>query len=237
MLTQIAQFIADPQNDFRGETTRTLLLAVVPTLLAILIAIPLGVLVAQRPLAAFIATNTSGLARSIPTIAFLAIMLPLLGIGFRPMVVGLTLLGIAPILLNTIAGLRGVDPATIEAGRGMGMTGWQLLARIRIPLVLPVIAAGVRTAGVQIVATVPVAGLIGGGGYGDYILKGINLLQPIPTLVGAGGIAILALLMELGLGALQRAVTPAGLHIGLAPREEFPASANTDTPSGQPVAA
>ncbi len=152
-----------------------------------------------------------------------------------PTVVALTLLGIPPILLNTIAGLRGVDPAAVEAARGMGMTAWQVLARIRIPLVMPVIAAGVRTASVQIVATVPIAFLIGGGGYGDYISQGLNLLQTVPLLVGAGGIALLALIVEIGLAAVQRAVTPAGLQV-----REGPGTAEGAAPAAaaeQPVAA
>jgi osmoprotectant transport system permease protein len=151
--------------------------------------------------------------RAIPTIAFLAAVIPLLGIGFTPTIVGLTLLGIPPILLNTIAGLRGIDPATIDAGRGMGMTWWELLRRVRIPLVLPVIAAGVRTSVVQITATTTIAGLVGGGGYGDYITYGLDLVQTPPLLVGAVSVALLALIAELGLGAVQRAVTPAGLRV------------------------
>jgi osmoprotectant transport system permease protein len=235
MLGQLWQFIRDPQNDFAGETARTLYLSFVPIALAIAIGIPLGVLVAPRRTAAFLATNTSGLARAIPTLAFLAIVQPFLGIGVLPTVVALTLLGIPPILLNTIAGLRGVDPAAVEAARGMGMTAWQVLARIRIPLVMPVIAAGVRTASVQIVATVPIAFLIGGGGYGDYISQGLNLLQTMPLLVGAGGIALLALIVEIGLAAVQRAVTPAGLQV-----REGPGTAEGAAPAAaaeQPVAA
>ncbi len=112
-----------------------------------------------NPLAAFLANNLSGSARAIPTLAFLIIVIPLLGIGFTPVIVGLTMLGIPPILLNTIAGMRGIDPATIDAGRGMGMTWWELLMRVRVPLVLPLIAAGMRTSAVQIVATAPFAGL------------------------------------------------------------------------------
>lgn len=242
MLAQIVQFIRDPQNDFTGETLRTLYLSFVPILLAIGMSIPLGVLVAQRRIAAFLAANTSGLARAIPTLAFLAFVAPFLGIGVLPTVVALVLIGIPPILLNTIAGLRGVDPAAVEAARGMGMTPWQVLQRIRIPLVMPVIAAGVRTAAVQIVATVPIAFLIGAGGYGDYINQGLSGLQTVPLLVGAGGIALLALAVELGLAAVQRAVTPAGLRVGeqRAPSDRGGAGAGAgaeEAPAGQPAAA
>lgn len=213
-MQSILQFMSDPQNQFGAETRSTLVLALVPILLSIVIAIPLGVLVERRPVVAFLAANASGLVRAIPTLAILVAALTVfnLGIGFKPAVLALTVLGIPPILLNTIAGLRGIDPATTDAARGMGMTAWQVLTRVRIPLTLPVIAAGVRTGAVQIVATVPLAALIGGGGYGDYILEGINLLQTPPLIVGSVGIAALALIAELGLAWAQRAVTPAGLR-------------------------
>ncbi|HEY7851305.1 MAG TPA: ABC transporter permease, partial [Ktedonobacterales bacterium] len=178
------------------------------------VAIPLGISLAQRPLAAFIATNTSGLARAIPTLALLAAVVPYLGIGFKPAVFALTLLGIPPILLNTITGLHSIDPATVEAARGMGMTRWQILTRVQVPLMAPVLAAGVRTSAVQIVATVPLAGaVIGAGGYGDYIIAGVNLLQTVPLLVGGIGTAVLAFVTEILLAQGQRALTPAGLRI------------------------
>jgi len=214
VLQQVIQFITDPQYHFAQETLITLELSVVSILLAIVIGIPIGILVAQRPIAAFLAANLSGLARAIPTLAFLAISLPLLGIGFKPSVVALIALGIPPILLNTIAGLRGIDPATIDAGRGMGMSSMQVLTRIQIPLVLPVIAAGVRTSAVQIVATVPLAALIGGQGYGDYITLGLSGEAHYNELIlGALAIALLALLVELLMAAVQRAATPAGLRV------------------------
>ncbi len=214
MVQQLIAFITNPQNDFVGTTVATVKLSIFPILIAILIAIPLGVGLAQRPLAAFIAANTSGLVRAIPTLAVLAAVVPYLGVGFKPSVFALSLLGIPPILLNTITGLRGIDPATVDAARGMGMTRWQVLSQVQLPLMAPVLAAGVRTAAVQIVATVPLAGaLIGAGGYGNYIYLGIALLQTTPLLVGAIGTAALALLTELLLAQVQRALTPAGLRI------------------------
>ncbi len=212
-MQQIAAFITDPQNKFGVETAATLLLSIIPILFAIIVGIPLGVALAQRPLAAFVAANTSGLVRAIPTLAVLAAIVPYLGVGFKPSVFALSLLGIPPILLNTITGLRGIDPATVEAARGMGMTRWQILSRVQLPLMAPVLAAGVRTAAVQIVATVPLAALIGGGGYGDYILLGIDTFQNTPLFVGGIGIAALALLTEALLAQAQRALTPAGLRI------------------------
>jgi osmoprotectant transport system permease protein len=141
-------------------------------------------------------------------------MVPIVGIGFTPSIIALTLLGIPPILLNTIAGLQGIDPAAIDAARGMGMTRLQILGRVEIPLVLPVIAAGVRIAAIQIVATTPIAALIGAGGLGEYILAGVNILDYAQAAAGALGIIALALLTEAIFALLQRVLTPAGIRAG-----------------------
>ena len=237
LLQQMLQFAENAIPPYGDETVLTLQYILIPSALAILISVPLGILVAPNPVAAFLANNLSGAARAIPTIAFLAAVIPILGIGFIPTIVGLTLLGIPPILLNTIAGLRGIDPAIIDAGRGMGMTGWELLRRVRIPLVLPVIAAGIRTSVVQITATTTIAGLVGGGGYGDYITYGLDLVQIPPLLVGAVSVAMLALAAEFGLGAVQRAVTPTGLRVS-EESEVTPAPvAGSGGLGGKPVAA
>lgn len=211
-LQDIGDFFRDPNTRFVEQTVIYLKLCAIPIVISIVIGVLLGVLVARRPFAAFVATNLSGLARAIPTLAFLAIVLPYLGIGFTPAVLALTALGIPPILLNTIAGLRGIDPMITESARGTGMTAWQVLVRVQAPLALPVTMAGVRTSAVQIVATAPLAALIGAGGYGDYILEGINLLETAPLVVGSIAIAILAMIAEFGLAAIERAVTSDGLR-------------------------
>ncbi|HEX8036384.1 MAG TPA: ABC transporter permease subunit [Ktedonobacterales bacterium] len=235
IFAQMAEYIADPQHAFGQHTVDTLTLCIVPIVLSFVIALPLGILVAPRPLAAFLAANLSGLMRAVPTLAALVIIVLLLNrIGFIPSVIALTALGIPPILLNTIAGLRGVDPASIDAARGMGMTRLQILTRIEIPLVLPVVAAGVRTSAVQIVATVPLAGLIGGGGYGEYINAGLGQeVHQIDLLVGAVAIALLALLTEAIFATVQRMVTPAGLRVA----EQLAPAAEQTAPERQPVAA
>jgi|SRR5579859_4526706 len=212
MLTQVLEFISNPQNSFAAQSLDYIRLCAVAVALAIGIALPLGLLVAQQPLLAFLASNISGLARAIPSLAFLAAALPYLGIGFKPAVIALTVLGIPPILLNTVAGFRGVDPNVIDAARGMGMTAWQILWRIRTPLILPVVAAGVRTAAVQIVATGTLAALIGAGGWGLYILNGIYFFNTAEILAGAVPVALLALLVEVVLAVIQRFVTPRGVR-------------------------
>jgi osmoprotectant transport system permease protein len=136
-----------------------------------------------------------------------------LGLGFKPTVIALIVLGIPPILLNTYTGIRGVDPAMIDAAKGMGMTPWQIATRIQAPLVTPLVAAGIRTSAVQIVATATLAAFIGAGGYGDYIVDGFSVFNNTELVVGAASVAILAIVVEVFMSWLQRAVTPEGLKV------------------------
>jgi osmoprotectant transport system permease protein len=235
-LIEMLRFVQDPANEFAATTRETLLICLVPIICSILIAVPLGILVARRPIPAFIASMLSGLGRAIPVLVLLVVMVVIgVGIGFKPAAIALTLLGIPPILLNTIEGIRGIDPAVVDAGRGMGMTKPQILGRIQFPLMLPVLAAGVRTAAVQIVATSPLAAIIGAGGYGHYIVQGLsNLADPTELLVGATSVALLALGTEFALAALQRAVTPAGVRA--APHAEGAGQAEEALTEGQVAA-
>jgi osmoprotectant transport system permease protein len=210
--TALLRFAADPANAYWAHTLSYVTLCAAASAMAIAIGVALGAAVARRPVLAFLAANTSGIMRAVPVIAFLAIAVPYLGLGFRPAVVALTLLGIPPVLLNTSTGIRGIDPAVIDAARGMGMTPWQILTRIQTPLVLPVIAAGARTAAVQIVATATLAAIIGAGGYGEYILSGLYQVDSTQILAGAVPVAVLAILIELVLSWVQYVVTPLGLR-------------------------
>jgi osmoprotectant transport system permease protein len=212
-MNDLLQFIQDPSNDFAGRTADYIKLCVTAIILAILISVPIGILIARRPVLAFISVNVSGLMRAIPVIVFLAVAYPYLGFGFTPALVALTILGIPPILLNTYTGIRGIDPATIESARGMGMTTWQIITRVQTPLVIPIIAAGIRTSAVQIIATATLAAIIGAGGYGEYIYLGLREFNTTELLAGALPVTILALLAEFSLGWMQRALTPEGLRV------------------------
>lgn len=212
-MNALYQFYTDPHNDFVGTSLAFFQLCLVAILVAVVIGVILGIAIARSSILAFVAVNLSGLMRAIPVIAFLIAVLPYLGVGFKPAVVALIILGIPPVLLNTYTGLRGIDPATIDAAKGMGMTGWQIITRVQLPLVLPIIAAGVRTAAVQIVATAPLAAFIGAGGYGDYLVDGFYTLRPVEIFAGAIPVSLIALLVEVGMGGLERLLTPAGVRL------------------------
>lgn len=211
-MAALLRFVTSPAADYAGHTVQYLGLCAASLAAAIVIGVAAGAAAARRPVLAFLAVNLSGMMRAVPIIAFLAFAIPYLGLGFVPAFVALTVLGIPPVLLNTWAGLRGVDPSVIDAARGMGMTGPQIAARIQAPLVLPVIASGARTSGVQIIATATLAAIIGAGGYGDYILSGLYQVDMTQILAGTVPVSALALLVEVGLGAAQRALTSPGLR-------------------------
>jgi len=210
---QYLNFILDPSNDYLGHTIDYLKICGFSILVAIIIGVTLGTLVSRNAFLAFLALNASGLLRAIPIIAVLILFVPIFGIGLLPAIIALIVIGIPPILLNTYTGIRGIDPAMIEAAKGMGMTTLQIATRIQAPLVTPLVAAGIRTSAVQIIATATLAAFIGAGGYGDYIVDGFNVFNYTELIVGAVSVAILAMLVEVFMSWLQGVLTPEGLKV------------------------
>jgi osmoprotectant transport system permease protein len=210
---QYVNFILDPSNDYLGHTIDYLKVCGFSIFVAIIIGVTLGALVSRNAFLAFLALNASGLLRAIPIIAVLILFVPIFGIGLLPAIIALIVIGIPPILLNTYTGIRGIDPAMIESAKGMGMTTFQIATRIQAPLVTPLVAAGIRTSAVQIIATATLAAFIGAGGYGDYIVDGFNVFNNTELIVGAVSVAILAMSVEVFMSWLQRVLTPEGLRV------------------------
>ncbi|HIF07400.1 MAG TPA: ABC transporter permease subunit [Gemmatimonadetes bacterium] len=194
-------------------TIRHVLLVIVSLVSATLVAIPLGLLLERARRGAEGIIRAIGLLQTIPSIALLAFMIPLLGIGVIPALVALFLYSLFPILRNTYTGICDADPAAVDSARSLGMTEGQILQYIRFPLAIPVIMAGVRTAAVITVGTATLAAFIGAGGLGDPIVAGLALSDSRMILTGAIPAAVLAFLVDGALGILQRVVTPAGLKI------------------------
>ena len=181
-----------------------LLLAGAALAAALAVAVPIGAALARAGLARSAWLSAIGTARVIPSLAVLALMLPLIGIGFAPAFVALTLLAIPPIAINTDLGLRGVPAAMREAARGLGMSERQIRMRVDWPLALPVVFSGIRIAMVEVIASASLAGFIGGGGLGEYIINALAANQMGQLLEGAGSVAVLALLADAILGATER---------------------------------
>lgn len=207
ILTQAFEWIFANWETFLGALEQHLLMCAISLGIAIAISVPLGVTIARSPLASFLAINFAGALRTIPSLAILAIALPILGIGLVPSVVALIVLAVPPILLNTCIGVREIDPGVVDASVGMGMTRMQRVSRIELPLALPAIIAGIKTASIQVIGGAALASFIGGGGLGDFVTAGIALMDMSRLLVGAVPIALLAILAEILLSLLQRALS------------------------------
>ncbi len=199
-----------------------LLISALAVLLGCLVGWPLGVLLGHRGRGGGIVVTVSNLTLAIPTVALLTI-LPLtpLGFGKPPVVAALAVFAVPPLLANAYTGVRQIDRETIDAARGMGLSGGQVLLRVELPLAVPYLAAGLRTASVQVVATAALASFVNGGGLGQIIAAGfgIGLSAGGAGQIVAGGlaVAVLALLVEGVLAILQRLVTPRALR-AYAPR-------------------
>jgi osmoprotectant transport system permease protein len=185
-------------------------------LLAGLVAWPIGIALGRRNRGGGLVVLVSNATQAIPVIALLTILpLTALGFGARPVIIALAVFAIPPLLATAYTGMREVDPDVRDAARGMGLSSWQLLVRVELPLAVPYLAAGVRTAAVQVVATAGLAALVNGGGLGMIVSAGFGL-----TIAAGGGqilaggllIAGLALLVEVLLAGVQRLVTPLALR-------------------------
>ena len=204
-------FIIQNREQVLELTLEHLWLVGVSTLLAVLVGIPVGIMIARWPKWNRPVLAVANIIQTIPSLALFGFLLPVPWLGERVgrlAILALTLYALLPVIRNTYTGIRGVDPAVVEAGRGMGMTDCQLLLRVELPLALSVILSGVRVAVVISVGLATIAAAIGAGGLGEFIFRGLAMVNNQLILAGAVPAAILALSADLGLGWLERRLRP-----------------------------
>ncbi len=204
-------FIAQNRGQVLELTLEHLWLVGVSTLLAVLVGIPLGILIAHWPLLNKPVLATANVIQTIPSLALFGFLLPVPWLGDRAerlAILALTLYALLPLIRNTYTGIRGVDPAVVEAGRGMGLTDLQLLLKVELPLALSVILSGVRVAVVISVGLATIAAAIGAGGLGELIFRGLAMVNNQLILAGAIPAAGLALLADFGLGWVEKRLRP-----------------------------
>lgn len=210
------EFIVDRRELLLDKTWEHLILSGAAIGAALAIAVPLGVVLGHLHRGSFVAINLANVGRALPSLAVIAIGLGFLGFGFTNVLVALVILAVPPILTNAYVAVDEVDPEAVDAARGMGMTPWQILRRIELPLALPLLFAGVRTAAVYVVASATLAAIAGGGGLGEILFNQAS--YRVEGLVGAAiVVSALAFAADLLFGGLQRLLTPRGL------RTEMPA--------------
>ena len=203
-ISSFFDFVHRQGDKILSQTGEHIGLTFISLLLAVLIGLPLGILISARKKWAGTVLGIAGVLQTIPSIALLGMMIPLLGIGPKPAIVALFLYALLPIIRNTYTGVTGVDPVVREAARGMGMSPAQVLGKVTLPLAMPVILAGIRTATVINVGVATLAAYIAAGGLGEFIFGGIALNNADMILAGAIPAALLAILFDGLLSALQK---------------------------------
>ncbi|MDB5030790.1 ABC transporter permease/substrate-binding protein [Mucilaginibacter sp.] len=196
-------FMAQQSDKLLTQTLQHIGLTFISLIIAVLVGLPLGILIARKKNLSGSVLGIAGILQTIPSIALLGFMIPLLGIGVKPAIVALLLYALLPIIRNTYTGITGVDAAVKEAAIAMGMSKWQVLFKVELPLAMPVILAGIRTATVINVGVATLASYIAAGGLGEFIFGGISLNNTNMILAGAIPAALLAILFDFLLSLLQ----------------------------------
>ncbi|MEK5522822.1 ABC transporter permease [Heyndrickxia sp. FSL W8-0423] len=211
-MDSIIQFLTSNWSELLFKTWQHFYISIIAVFLGIIVAVPIGIALTRTPKLAGVIMGIAGVIQTFPSLAILAFFIPILGVGKVPAIVALFFYSVLPILRNTYIGVKGIERNLLEAGRGMGMTGWERIRYVEIPLAIPVIMAGIRLSTVYLIGWATLAAFIGAGGLGDYIFSGLNLYQTEFIIAGAIPVTILALLVDLLLGKLENWATPKGIR-------------------------
>ncbi|MCA9766569.1 MAG: ABC transporter permease [Carnobacterium sp.] len=205
----MADFFANNGSDLLLKTWEHLYISMIALFLGVIVAVPLGIVLTRfKRLSSFI-IGIATILQTVPSLALLALMIPILGIGKIPAIVALFIYSLLPILRNTFIGVQGVDAGLKDAGKGMGMTDIDLIRLVELPQAAPVIMAGIRLSGVYVIAWAALASYIGAGGLGDFIFNGLNVFSTEFILAGTIPVTLMALIIDFLLGKLEEKVTPA----------------------------
>lgn len=183
----------------------------VSTALAAVIALPVGIGLGHWGQGGLLAINISNIGRAVPSFGLIILMFLLVGFGFLPVLVALVALAIPPMVTNAYVGMQSVDPAVRQSAQALGLTDWQQLWQVELPIALPLVMAGIRTSAVQVMSTATLAAYVGLGGLGRYLIDGLAQQQLAQVVGGAIVVALLAIVTETCLAGVQRLVTPRGL--------------------------
>ncbi|WP_174614538.1 ABC transporter permease [Virgibacillus ihumii] len=210
-MTRLLDFLANNGTQLLMKTWEHFYISLSAVVLGILVAVPLGILLTRTPKVAGFVIGTVGVVQTFPSLAILAFFIPILGVGKIPAIAALFFYSMLPILRNTFTGVKDVNKSLLEAGSGMGMSSWQRVMHVELPLATPVIMAGIRVSTVYLIGWATLASFIGAGGLGDYIFNGLNLYRTDLILAGAIPVTLMALLTDLLFGYLEGRLTPNGI--------------------------
>lgn len=210
-MDQIIDFLEKNGGELLTKMWEHLYISLIAVVLGIIVAVPLGVVLTRMKRGAGFVIGVVNIFQTLPSLAILAFFIPILGVGKIPAIVALFFYSVLPILRNTYVGVQGVNKNLLESGKGIGMTTWEQIRLVELPLAVPIIMAGVRTSTIYLIGWTTLAAFIGGGGLGDYILIGLQLYQPEYIIAGAIPVTILAVIIDFSLMKLEKKVTPEGL--------------------------
>lgn len=205
------EFLTERYLDIFKLIGQHLQITLIAVLLAIIIGVPIGILITKYKKTAKYIIGIANIFQTLPSLALFGLVIPFLGVGLTPSIFVLFLYALLPIIKNTYIGITNLDPSIIEAGKGMGMKGYEILFIVEIPLALPVIMGGIRISTVINIGTATIAALIGAGGLGEMIFRGISTYNNNLILAGAIPTALLALTVDALLGFIEFLITPKGI--------------------------
>ena len=211
--TAAGDFLVNNKQEILVKTWEQFYISMSALLLGIIVAVPVGVLLSKTEKVAKVVMGITSVLQTLPSLAILALMIPILGVGKIPAIVALFIYTLLPILNNTFIGMQSVNKDLRGAGMSMGMTKFQSISLVEFPLAIPVIMAGIRLSAVYAVSWATLASYIGAGGLGDFIFNGLNLYQPEFIIGGAVFVTILALLIDFILSKVEKIATPKGLRV------------------------
>ncbi|MBO0422869.1 glycine betaine/carnitine/choline ABC transporter permease [Enterococcus sp. DIV0840] len=206
------QFLLERGNELVTKIGEHIFISGVALILGILFAVPIGILLTRTKRTAAIVIGLTSALQTVPSLALLALMIPIFGVGKIPAIIALLIYSLLPILRNTYIGIKEVSSDYKDAAKGMGMTNVQSIFMVELPIAMPTIMAGIRLAAVYVIAWATLASYIGAGGLGDFIFSGLNNYQPDLIFAGTIPVTILALAADLLLGLLEKKLTPKALR-------------------------
>ena len=206
-------YLVENSGMLLNKTLEHLYISIMALILAMIVAIPLGILLSKKEKLSKVSLTIAGILQTIPTLAILALMIPLFGVGKVTAIIALFIYVVLPILNNTIVGVQNIDRNIVEAGRSMGMTNFQLMKDIELPLALPMVLSGIRLSSVYVISWAALASYVGAGGLGDLIFNGLALYEPEMIIVGTILVTLLALIVDLILAQIEKWIIPKGLKI------------------------
>jgi len=206
-------FFAQYGEELVSKTIEHFYISIISLLIAIVVAVPLGILLSKTKRTANVVLTIAGVLQTVPTLAILALMIPIFGVGKTPAIVALFIYVLLPILNNTVLGVQNIDKNIIEAGTSMGMTKLQLMKDVELPLALPLILGGIRLSSVYVISWATLASYVGAGGLGDFVFNGLNLYDPLMIVSAAVLVTALALIVDVLLSLVEKWAVPKGLKV------------------------